>query len=227
MYLSRMILNPRSPVALRALGDLHAMHRLIWQAFPRREEGGARRVLYRAEASPQKGYTRVLAQSDQKPCWDAVSPDDILLNTQTKLFTPAFAEGQFLRFRLRANPTVIRTFGEGCARPGRRRLGVYTEAEQRAWLTGNWDGPGDRPAWMGPERQSKAEAGGFGIREMRADDLGVWTGRKPDGMQMQFLSVEYNGVLQVTDPAAFLRCLENGIGSAKGFGFGLLSVAPV
>jgi CRISPR system Cascade subunit CasE len=37
--------------------------------------------------------------------------------------------------------------------------------------------------------------------------------------------VRYEGILQVTDCARFLAALAAGIGPAKGFGFGLLSVA--
>jgi CRISPR system Cascade subunit CasE len=37
--------------------------------------------------------------------------------------------------------------------------------------------------------------------------------------------VEFDGVLKVTDSEAFGRALSSGIGPAKGFGFGLLSVA--
>ena len=38
-------------------------------------------------------------------------------------------------------------------------------------------------------------------------------------------AVKFEGELVVTDPTRFAETLKNGIGSAKGFGFGLLSVA--
>ena len=37
----------------------------------------------------------------------------------------------------------------------------------------------------------------------------------------------FDGVLEVNDPDIFIKSIESGIGSAKGFGFGLLSIAPV
>lgn len=40
-------------------------------------------------------------------------------------------------------------------------------------------------------------------------------------------SVRFDGVLTVTDPDTFRQTVAAGIGPAKAFGFGLLSVAPV
>ena len=42
----------------------------------------------------------------------------------------------------------------------------------------------------------------------------------------EFLAVRFDGLLAVTDPALFRNTLQTGIGSAKAFGFGLLSLAP-
>jgi CRISPR-associated protein Cas6/Cse3/CasE subtype I-E len=42
----------------------------------------------------------------------------------------------------------------------------------------------------------------------------------------QFSAARFDGTLQVTDTDTFLKAVENGIGPAKGFGFGLLSLAP-
>jgi CRISPR system Cascade subunit CasE len=38
--------------------------------------------------------------------------------------------------------------------------------------------------------------------------------------------VLFEGVLRVNDPAKLIEAVRNGIGSAKGYGFGLLSLAP-
>ncbi|MEI6786093.1 MAG: type I-E CRISPR-associated protein Cas6/Cse3/CasE [Verrucomicrobiota bacterium] len=39
--------------------------------------------------------------------------------------------------------------------------------------------------------------------------------------------MEFRGTLRVTDPAAFHRTFQTGLGSGKAFGFGLLVIAPV
>jgi CRISPR system Cascade subunit CasE len=43
--------------------------------------------------------------------------------------------------------------------------------------------------------------------------------------RLQFKSVRYDGVLEVGDPERLIALARAGIGSAKGFGFGLLSLA--
>jgi CRISPR system Cascade subunit CasE len=55
---------------------------------------------------------------------------------------------------------------------------------------------------------------------------GQAVGRKPPGPhRMTFQSVRFEGLLTVIDPERFCQTLAAGIGSAKAFGFGLLSVA--
>jgi len=39
--------------------------------------------------------------------------------------------------------------------------------------------------------------------------------------------VQFRGTLEVTDVDAFIETWQSGIGSAKGFGFGLLLLAPI
>jgi CRISPR system Cascade subunit CasE len=39
--------------------------------------------------------------------------------------------------------------------------------------------------------------------------------------------VQFRGILEVTDPAQFAETYRQGIGSAKGFGFGLMLLAPI
>ena len=81
-------------------------------------------------------------------------------------------------------------------------------AVQRAWL--------DR----------KAERAGFRVLDCRVSDRGFQVSRKGDGAPpLRHLCVDFEGVLQVTDPDRFLAAMRSGIGSAKGFGFGLLSIA--
>ena len=45
--------------------------------------------------------------------------------------------------------------------------------------------------------------------------------------KLRHFAVCFEGVLKVTDEDLFTETVENGIGSAKGFGFGLLSLAPI
>jgi CRISPR system Cascade subunit CasE len=109
-----------------------------------------------------------------------------------------FARDQILVFRLRANPTVKR---DG------KRHGYLREEDQIRWL------------WR------KAEEGGFGVVDVRVRPENSLTARRISGPPMSFLSVVFEGRLRVFDPERFLDTVRNGVGSAKGFGFGLLSLA--
>jgi len=211
MYLSRLMLNPRDPSALRAVSDSYALHQLVWSAFPGREDGGPGRVLFRAEEHSRGSAPTVLVQSDREPMWERIERSG-LLTADRKRVCVTVTEGQRLRFRLRANPTVRRVFERGadgkCESEG-KRIGVYGEDAQGKWL------------------EAKAEKAGFRVLDCRVADRGVLVSRKPGCEQpIRHLCVDFDGILEVTDPSCFLAALESGIGSAKAFGFGLLSVAP-
>ena len=76
--------------------------------------------------------------------------------------------------------------------------------------------------------QRKAESGGFAVRSARVIPEGVHHGRKTDGTSrhdLAFFSVLFEGILEVAEPSRLQETLAEGIGSGKGFGFGLLSLA--
>src|SRR5256885_8575788 len=84
IYLSRLILNPRSREVRRDLGDCHALHCTILKAFPpvngeteakAREQFG---VLYRLDIDQRKGRAVLLAQSLVEPDWSGLPPDYFL-----------------------------------------------------------------------------------------------------------------------------------------------------
>ncbi len=204
MYLTRLVLNPRSRRAQSESANLYELHRTIMNAFPATLPSDER-VLFRLDIERQGGAFIVLVQSQYEPDWGwlATSPPDYLLpisepNPWVKPFDPIFSAGQQLVFRLRANPTLKR---EG------KRLGLLREEDQVAWL------------------QRKAQTGGFEVLSVRTQKLGFVQGWTRQRQPLSLFAVQYDGVLQVTDPHLFAQSLRKGIGSAKGLGFGLLSVA--
>jgi CRISPR system Cascade subunit CasE len=215
MYLSRLILNPRSRQVRSELLNPYEMHRTLMRAFP--DDLTGERVLFRVDVDRQTGTPTVLVQSALEPCWGFLSEgagyllDGEDCNPDWRCFEPQVAPGQLLQFRLRANPTMKKRVGRDHADLGKGvRVGLYTEEEQRAWL--------DR----------KGSDGGFGvvschvIPEGKSDHM---KGKAADRDRMPLLSVRFDGILQVADPEALLATLRSGIGSAKAFGFGLLSLA--
>jgi len=207
MYLSRLILDPRSRQVQSELANPYEMHRTLSRAFG--DDLNDERILYRVDVDRRTGVPTVLVQSQGEPDWSVLPDDRYLLrdtdadNPARRSFDPGFAPGRLLSFRLRANP-VKRDNETG------RRQGLLQEEDQRAWL--------DR----------KGQAGGFRIVRCHVIPEGLQTFAKRRGgseREITVLSVRFDGLLQVTDPEALLTALEEGIGPAKGLGFGLLSLA--
>lgn len=202
MFISKIMLNPKSRQVQAELRNLYEMHRTLSRGFGTdKAEYEAARCLFRVDNGGASTGLHVLVQSRVRPDWGLLSvPDTYMAGPpEVKEFSPVLKPGRRLRFRLRANPTVKR---DG------KRLGLYKEEEQLKWLS------------------RKGNAGGFAVlsAECASDDkLGF---RTAAGSEATFAAVTFDGVLTVTDPDAFLETLSGGIGSAKGFGFGLLSIAP-
>ena len=206
MYLSLLKLNPRSRKAMVEAGRPYELHRSLMSAFSDSQDGGPGRVLFRLDIDPRTGGMSVLVQSEKEPDWTALNGFGSFLSEppQCKPFTPAVAAGQVLYFRLRANPTIKRNG---------KRVGILREEEQAAWLG------------------RKATENGFKVVSLTVIPEGIAQDKMTDGVgsphDLSLLSVRFEGILRVVDPPVFRRTLEHGIGSAKGLGFGLLSIAPL
>ncbi len=238
MYLSCLMLNPRHRRAQRELAHPYELHRTVFSAFPPALPPGER-VLYRLDADPRMSLLALLVQSQYAPDWrwadDALGY--LLRPSQCKPFDLELTAGQMLAFRLRASPTVkkathqeepILSLGYVAAARERRaqgqkklsghngiRLGLFKEDDQRAWLN------------------HKGELHGFCVLRALIMPEGLQVGVKPDEQEgervhrsMAHLAVRYEGLLQVTDATLLREAVRSGIGSAKGFGFGLLSLGP-
>jgi CRISPR system Cascade subunit CasE len=210
MYLSRLILNPRNRRVQAEVAHPYEMHRTIMRAFPDTLSSDAERVLFRLETNPRIGALTLLVQSWGVPDWSwlaALGERGYLLpveapNPAVKPFDLYLKPGQILAFRLLANPTVKRQ---------EKRYGLCREEEQMAWLA------------------RKSERGGFRILSARASDqatVGGYVHRDDATHALHLLAVQFDGLLQVIDPDRLRETVRRGLGSGKGFGFGLLSLAP-
>jgi CRISPR system Cascade subunit CasE len=225
MYLSQLILNPRRREVRRDLASPYELHRTLLRAFPSQEAGGAGRVLFRVEPSGNNSPPVVLVQSAKRPDWLQLPTDyahvqpvkdvlyaaaDAIAATVTNSRASVLVElrrGDVLRFRMNANPTV--------KRDGKRHA-LWQEADQIAWLI------------------RKGAASGFTVSEssVTVAPVGRLDSRRSERSNgrvatVSHHAVRFEGMLQVVDPALLVVALENGVGSAKGFGFGLLSVGRI
>ncbi len=206
MYLSRLILDPRSRRTQSELTSPYELHRTLLRAFP--DDLTEERVLFRVDIDRRTGAPTVLVQSQGPPDWSFLSGTKGYLldgaaedNPAHKEVTLRLQAGQVLAYRLRANPTVKR---DG------KRLGLFDEQDQLDWL------------------RRKAEQGGFRLLSAAATPEGFSGSRKRASAgagDISHYAVRFDGHLQVLDPALLHETIAAGIGPAKGFGFGLLSLA--
>ncbi len=230
MYLSRLLLDPRSPSVRRDAGNLHAMHRTVMSAFPGLPGEAARAahgVLWRLEPDERRGRLELLVQSTTIPDWSSVPPGYLREpSPETKSVDTALASltsGMRLRFRLVANPTrkIDTKSGPDGDRRNGQRVPLRGEEEQLSWLI------------------RKGQAAGFSVganpgeavRSVVARPLGDLVGwRKHAGDEAARITLRgtgFEGVLSVTDGELLRQAVCTGIGPGKAYGFGLLSVAPV
>ena len=218
MYLSRLILNPRSRQVRNELADPYELHRTVCQAFPHAnyKDNESSGILFRVDLHPRTQVPTLLVQSSQTPEWAFLLSEKkgYLLNDADlplEVENPSFREldlrlhaGQVLAFRLRANPTKR-------IKDTTKRIGLVQEEEQRAWL------------------ERKLATAGSALISVNIADEQIMHGKlfkeKEPEKRMNLLSVRFDGVLQVKDPTQLVKSIQAGFGSAKGLGFGLLSLA--
>ncbi len=230
MYLSLLLVdvgaNPDRPRPGRGwIANPYRVHQRLCMAFPdipHVGEGGAAHaarderagVLFRIEGD-FPGQPRILVQSAEAPDWRKAFASALHLlraEPQVKEFNPDPACGRRYRFFLRANVAAKRAVArkDGTAPANKRRFGLHREEEQRAWL-----------ARKGVEH-------GFVLEEARAP-VARWRQARRSGDTagngQKHFGVDFTGILRVEDPVRFRRALISGIGPAKAFGFGLLSLA--
>jgi CRISPR system Cascade subunit CasE len=209
MNLSKLTLNPQSRQVQAELSNPYEMHRTLFSVLPSELIKGNERLLYRLETSHTPPYLVILFQSHLAPDWSALEQKGYLLRpAQIKTFDPRFQTGQVLAFRLAANPTKrLKSPNEGT--PG-KRVGLHCPEDQQEWLL------------------RKAGQNGFSILSMQVTSLAdqfAYKGKNEKRMKVTHHGVRFDGILQVVDSRLLTLALMNGIGSAKGFGFGLLSLA--
>jgi CRISPR system Cascade subunit CasE len=111
-------------------------------------------------------------------------------------------------FRLQANTTkkiLTKSLSDGTKQNG-KRVPVRGDEERLKWLS------------------RRAAQGGFRVEAVRISEVHLVGDRAKDD-SLSFAGAIFDGALSVTDAAAFRAALETGIGPAKAFGFGLLSLS--
>jgi CRISPR system Cascade subunit CasE len=257
MYLSTLLIdtgtNPDRPRPGRLwLRNLYRVHQRLCMAFPSREQkdqdaqmlepfapgqyaqghvhvrrSGSSGFLFRVD--PRFGGSAVIVVlSALEPDWGYAFHNAGYLLAGAPQIRPmqvTASPGEHFRFRLLANTTTRSPMSR------QQRLAEKATGQKikrpRHQLT--WQ-PGEDPAavckrWL-EQRSSRL---GFQLHRLEVAHLGYVYIHKggQDQKGQRLRSVRYEGVLEVTDADIFGETLACGIGPAKAFGFGLLSIAPL
>lgn len=205
-------------LAKEKIHDNYAWHKKAWMVFshhPELEERNKKHEKDRGSTPFLSRYTQktdhveLLLLSDYQPempkwCnsnqWQVLEIDEDYLS-QASYF-----------FELYANPTktVRKLDGKGGLTKNGKRLMLLDKESQMEWLI------------------RKASNHGFAVR----DDVPLKISKPVNhhfnrrGERGLHIGVRFQGALQVTDQSAFKKAFRKGIGTAKGFGFGLLMIKP-
>lgn len=211
MFLTRFEINAARRGAQKLLGSPQAMHAAVLSSFPPSEQ--AERVLWRIDSGSV--HHRLYMASRREPDLAHLVEQAGWPTTETWMtrdyssLLASLKAGQEWGFRLTANPTRSVRLGE---KTRSQRVGHVTAAHQLEWFTSRthqwgFDTTGDE----GPRAAVTRRA----TRNFR---------RKGQGVTL--VVAQFDGVLRVTDPDALRRVLTEGIGPAKAYGCGLLTLAP-
>ncbi len=206
--------------------DLYNVHQALWKLFPNQE---TRPFLFYQEF--QQSQENTLSLRSEMPFFYVVSKiapqsySDIFI-IDTKIYNPALNNGQFLNFKLRANP-VIRIRKPDYKNPSTHDVLMHTKQKLKGKTDSIW--PEMEKAalkWL-LERSGKC---GF---KLNTDHILVQNyqchrlNKAKQNNSIRFSSVEYSGLLAVENEKLFKETLFNGIGKAKSFGCGLLLIRPM
>jgi CRISPR system Cascade subunit CasE len=225
MYLTRAYLNPHRRGAIRLLGHPQRLHAAVLAGFPPLPEG--KRVLWRLDTDqPHRPilwivspYQPDLTHLTEQAGWPASDAPQ----WETRPYEPLLKRldrGQRYSFRLTANPTRALPPAEPGARG--RRVEHVTVGHQTAWLLAQADKTGFRvltndthlPGTEEPALQL----------QLRDRDKIRFTKKSHPGL-ITIGRVTYEGLLQVTAPDPLRQAMTHGIGRARAYGCGLLTLA--
>ncbi|OTP82304.1 type I-E CRISPR-associated protein Cas6/Cse3/CasE [Gilliamella apicola] len=195
----------------------YAIHQWLWQLFPNQEK---RTFLFREERIG-KGYQYYLL-SEVAP----LSNHQFFL-IETKPYQPKLTTGMRLFFSLRANPVVFKN--------GKRSdvlmNAKYPIRKQELKIETNEIKLRQNQAainWLIKQSETK----GFSLSTTNDQQVNCAVIsyvqqqfiKKSDLKPIIYSSVDYQGVLTVTDAELFLNTIYQGIGKSKGFGCGLFLI---
>ncbi|MFF7859200.1 type I-E CRISPR-associated protein Cas6/Cse3/CasE [Streptomyces sp. NPDC007904] len=251
-YLSKIALNPRRRAAVTLLSSPHRLHAAILSGLA--VQPVTERVLWRLDSNtPHRA--EILVLTDSRPSWAHLVDEagwpgadggDPLIADYTPLLN-RLARGREFGFRLTVNPVQnlprpskpseqqAARLKEGADNGSRHRgfrVAHRTAAQQIEWLLKRSERHGfnipdatTTPPAPGLQTAGQELSAGPAVTIVSRDILRFR--KHPDGPRVTLSTATFEGRLRVTDPDTLRASLLSGIGPAKGYGQGLLTLAPL
>lgn len=215
---SRIIVDSRDRRAMHAFGSLERLHAIIARATESEPGAEAGRTIWRLDQSARNSRHRLYIVSAEQPDCSVFAQE---LGTSAEdcsscdygMFLDRLECGQEWTFRLTANPTHA-VPSDGFVTRGKRQP-ILKRAEQEEWLFKQLRKAGCHMTINRLEQPEVAIRGSQQVSFRKKRTTVVLT------------QVTFDGILSVDDPIALREALVNGIGPAKAYGCGLLTLAPL
>lgn len=198
MYLSKIMITGT------ACRNPYEIHRSLWKLFPD-DANADRDFLFRVGKS-DRNRTEILMQSMREPVISLEAAQILAC----KEYPLSLKVGQRFRFILIANPIKMindesgRKNSEG--KPKKCRVPLIREDDQRSWI----------------ERKLLEVAT---LESIVIDPILPLRFRKRKDGAGKIKPVSFQGILKVGEPETMMELVRKGVGPAKAFGCGLLSLA--
>jgi len=243
MYLTRAYLNPRRDGAQRLLASPHRMHAATLASFPEQPvpaPSDRGRVLWRLD--PDNPHRPVLwIVSPTRPDLTHIIetagwPRADTPQWESRPYGPLLqrlAASQHYAFRLTANPTrqiksdrspADSAVGSGPPRHRGKRVPHATVEYQLEWLAQRSEHAGFR---LLPSSALMPSSGEHAIQVELSERATSRFRKKEDERRVTIARTTYVGALEVTDADSLSRTLCQGLGHARAYGCGLLTLAPL
>lgn len=236
MYLTRIILSPSAYRARTLLSSAHRLHAGLAASFPANgttssAQDKSARLLWRVDTPTSRADPVLYVVSPHGP--DMAEAQERIVDASqiaTKDYTPlldGLTAGDIFSFRLTANPTSHQLRESGLPRttggrhPDRVRKPLCNHADRVAWLQRKLTDAGAR---VSPVRVGDGTVPDVVVDGEMRDSFHRRGGTRKAGGEVTIHRVNFVGRLTVTDPGAFRTALVSGVGPAKGYGCGLLTL---
>lgn len=251
-YVSRIWLNPWRRQTRRFFRDPQALHAAVLAGLPAqpvdqrvlwRLDGGDARVIGDASREPARGVDGSPAHrialyvvTRTSPSWEHLveqagwpsasgGEPQAAVRSYGPLLNRLHAGDRFA-FRLAANPTrsVRAPSDDGAKRPRGKRVAHITARQQLEWLVAKAQRLGfEIPT---PHGLDATPGGDIDVRIV-SRQVRTFTKRRSGSHRVTVATVTFDGRLIVSDPELLRGALLDGIGPAKAYGCGLMTLAPV